>query len=61
MFVHPFCGKGHGVKTWEMVESMFSRANVQTKVRKCSYKLYEMGFSFISTILHHISLCDMCR
>ncbi|XP_074580254.1 ceramide kinase-like [Curcuma longa] len=32
VFVHPLCGKGHGVKTWEMVESMFSRANVQTKV-----------------------------
>ncbi|KAG6514305.1 hypothetical protein ZIOFF_024655 [Zingiber officinale] len=32
VFVHPSCGKGHGVKTWEMVESMFSRANVQTKV-----------------------------
>ncbi|WOL10210.1 hypothetical protein Cni_G18964 [Canna indica] len=32
VFVHPLCGKGNGVKTWETVAPIFSRAKVQTKV-----------------------------
>ncbi|URD83795.1 Diacylglycerol kinase catalytic domain [Musa troglodytarum] len=32
VFVHPLCGKGNGVKTWETVAPIFSHAKVQTEV-----------------------------
>ncbi|PKA61138.1 Sphingosine kinase 1 [Apostasia shenzhenica] len=32
VFVHPRCGKGNGLRTWQTVAPMFSRAKVMTKV-----------------------------
>ncbi|CAL9068189.1 ceramide kinase-like isoform X2 [Musa acuminata AAA Group] len=32
VFVHPLCGKGNGVKTWETVAPIFSHAKVRTEV-----------------------------
>ncbi|RWV95944.1 hypothetical protein BHE74_00013543 [Ensete ventricosum] len=39
VFVHPLCGKGNGVKTWETVAPIFSHSKVRTEVRKCCYKV----------------------
>ncbi|RLM61734.1 ceramide kinase isoform X1 [Panicum miliaceum] len=32
VFVHPLCGKGRGVKNWEIVAPLFDRAKIKTKV-----------------------------
>ncbi|KAJ8511646.1 hypothetical protein OPV22_002080 [Ensete ventricosum] len=32
VFVHPLCGKGNGVKTWETVAPIFSHSKVRTEV-----------------------------
>jgi ceramide kinase len=42
VFVHPLCGKGRGVKNWEIVAPLFDRAKIKTKVNFISDFLFLM-------------------